>query len=111
MSARTSASCDGQQSLALSRPQRPPSRAGRGAPGVGGPGSPCAAGGREPVGELASAPCRVALRCSDYHRKQDVLRALRKKALDKNPDEFYFKMTRVKLEVGARSAPTEEFSF
>uniref|UniRef100_A0A8C0ISI8 U3 small nucleolar RNA-associated protein 11 n=1 Tax=Chelonoidis abingdonii TaxID=106734 RepID=A0A8C0ISI8_CHEAB len=30
----------------------------------------------------------------DYHKKQNALKALRKKALEKNPDEFYFKMTR-----------------
>ncbi|XP_019403471.1 PREDICTED: probable U3 small nucleolar RNA-associated protein 11 [Crocodylus porosus] len=50
------------------------------------------------------------LRANDYHKKQDVLRALRKKALDKNPDEFYFKMTRVKLEDGVHviKQPKEE---
>ena len=35
---------------------------------------------------------------SDYRKKQEYLRALRKKALEKNPDEFYYKMTRVKLQ-------------
>ncbi|KAK7812443.1 hypothetical protein U0070_001541 [Myodes glareolus] len=38
------------------------------------------------------------LRANDYHKKQDFLRALRKKALEKNPDEFYYKMTRDKLQ-------------
>ena len=38
---------------------------------------------------------------SDYRKKQEYLRALRKKALEKNPDEFYYKMTRVKLQVSA----------
>ncbi|CAK7305990.1 Probable U3 small nucleolar RNA-associated protein 11 [Vulpes lagopus] len=40
------------------------------------------------------------LRADDYRKKQDYLRALRKKALEKNPDEFYYKMTRVKLQDG-----------
>nr|XP_005543970.2 probable U3 small nucleolar RNA-associated protein 11 [Macaca fascicularis]XP_014991255.2 probable U3 small nucleolar RNA-associated protein 11 [Macaca mulatta] len=40
------------------------------------------------------------LRADDYHKKQEYLRALRKKALEKNPDEFYYKMTRVKLQDG-----------
>nr|XP_039330951.1 probable U3 small nucleolar RNA-associated protein 11 [Saimiri boliviensis boliviensis] len=33
-------------------------------------------------------------------KKQEYLRALRKKALEKNPDEFYYKMTRVKRQDG-----------
>nr|XP_004665256.1 probable U3 small nucleolar RNA-associated protein 11 [Jaculus jaculus] len=40
------------------------------------------------------------VRANDYHKKQEFLRALRKKALEKNPDEFYYKMTRVKLQDG-----------
>ncbi|XP_074073684.1 putative U3 small nucleolar RNA-associated protein 11 [Macrotis lagotis] len=40
------------------------------------------------------------VRANDYHKKQEYLRALRKKALEKNPDEFYFKMTRVQLQDG-----------
>ncbi|XP_067862581.1 probable U3 small nucleolar RNA-associated protein 11 [Heptranchias perlo] len=40
------------------------------------------------------------LRAQDYHRKQNTLKALRQKALDKNPDEFYFRMTNTKLQDG-----------
>ncbi|NXF10721.1 UTP11 protein, partial [Smithornis capensis] len=40
------------------------------------------------------------LRAHDYHKKQNALRALQKKALDKNPDEFYFKMIRSELKDG-----------
>jgi U3 small nucleolar RNA-associated protein 11 len=31
-------------------------------------------------------------RAKDYHKKQDYLNVLKKKAADRNPDEFYFKM-------------------
>ncbi|KAM6239772.1 putative U3 small nucleolar RNA-associated protein 11 isoform 1-T2 [Porphyrio hochstetteri] len=40
------------------------------------------------------------LRANDYHKKQNALIALQKKALDKNPDEFYFKMIRAELQDG-----------
>eukprot|EP00061_Rhincodon_typus_P017763 g46610.t1 len=46
----------------------------------------------------------------DYHRKQNTLKALRQKALDKNPDEFYFRMTSTKLQDGVHviKQPREE---
>uniref|UniRef100_A0A8D2ZPC3 U3 small nucleolar RNA-associated protein 11 n=2 Tax=Scophthalmus maximus TaxID=52904 RepID=A0A8D2ZPC3_SCOMX len=40
------------------------------------------------------------LRANDYHKKQNTLAALRKKALDKNPDEFYFNMISSTLQDG-----------
>lgn len=40
------------------------------------------------------------LRADDYHKKQNTLAALRKKALEKNPDEFYFKMINAQLQEG-----------
>ncbi|KAF4087985.1 hypothetical protein AMELA_G00077770 [Ameiurus melas] len=40
------------------------------------------------------------LRADDYHQKQKTLNALRKKALDKNPDEFYYKMINTQLKDG-----------
>lgn len=40
------------------------------------------------------------LRADDYHKKQNTLAALRKKALEKNPDEFYFKMISSQLQDG-----------
>ncbi|XP_075706643.1 putative U3 small nucleolar RNA-associated protein 11 [Rhinoderma darwinii] len=39
-------------------------------------------------------------RADDYGKKRKYLNALRKKALEKNPDEFYFKMTSTKLQDG-----------
>uniref|UniRef100_A0A3Q3XKP7 U3 small nucleolar RNA-associated protein 11 n=1 Tax=Mola mola TaxID=94237 RepID=A0A3Q3XKP7_MOLML len=44
------------------------------------------------------------LRADDYHKKQNTLAALRKKALDKNPDEFYFNMISSNLEDGVHVA-------
>ncbi|XP_026173041.1 putative U3 small nucleolar RNA-associated protein 11 [Mastacembelus armatus] len=44
------------------------------------------------------------LRADDYHKKQNTLAALRKKALDKNPDEFYFKMISSQLQDGVHVA-------
>ncbi|KAL0984752.1 hypothetical protein UPYG_G00146440 [Umbra pygmaea] len=40
------------------------------------------------------------LRADDYHKKQNTLAALRKKALDKNPDEFYYNMISSQLKNG-----------
>uniref|UniRef100_A0A8C6VHZ1 U3 small nucleolar RNA-associated protein 11 n=1 Tax=Naja naja TaxID=35670 RepID=A0A8C6VHZ1_NAJNA len=40
------------------------------------------------------------LRAADFHRKRDALRALRRRAQEKNPDEFYFRMSRAPLQDG-----------
>ncbi|XP_070822818.1 probable U3 small nucleolar RNA-associated protein 11 [Chaetodon trifascialis] len=48
------------------------------------------------------------LRADDYHKKQNTLAALRKKALDKNPDEFYYKMISSKLQDGVHVAKKGE---
>jgi len=40
------------------------------------------------------------LRAKDYHSKQDRLKWLREKALNKNPDEFYFKMVHTRTKDG-----------
>uniref|UniRef100_A0A3B4WHA8 U3 small nucleolar RNA-associated protein 11 n=1 Tax=Seriola lalandi dorsalis TaxID=1841481 RepID=A0A3B4WHA8_SERLL len=44
------------------------------------------------------------LRADDYHKKQNTLAALRKKALEKNPDEFYYKMINSQLQDGVHVA-------
>ncbi|KAF3692195.1 putative U3 small nucleolar RNA-associated protein 11 [Channa argus] len=44
------------------------------------------------------------LRADDYHKKQNTLAALRKKALEKNPDEFYFNMISSQLQDGVHVA-------
>ncbi|KAM9310401.1 putative U3 small nucleolar RNA-associated protein 11 [Pholidichthys leucotaenia] len=50
------------------------------------------------------------LRADDYHKKQNTLAALQKKALEKNPDEFYFKMISSPLQDGVHiiKRPKEE---
>ncbi|XP_062848213.1 probable U3 small nucleolar RNA-associated protein 11 [Trichomycterus rosablanca] len=53
------------------------------------------------------------LRADDYHRKQKTLNALRKKAMDKNPDEFYYKMINTQLKDGVhvnKPKPEEEMT-
>jgi U3 small nucleolar RNA-associated protein 11 len=40
------------------------------------------------------------IRAKDYHKKQDYLNVLKKKAADKNPDEFYFHMNNSQVSKG-----------
>lgn len=47
--------------------------------------------GRERFGLLEKKKDYL-LRAKDYHGKQNKLKAMREKALFRNPDEFYFKM-------------------
>ena len=48
------------------------------------------------------------LRAKDFNEKQEILKQLRKKALDKNPDEFYFHMINSKIEDGAHKEKGKE---
>ncbi|KAK9394848.1 Utp11l: putative U3 small nucleolar RNA-associated protein 11 [Crotalus adamanteus] len=48
------------------------------------------------------------LRAADFHKKRDALRALRRRAQEKNPDEFYFRMTRERLQDGAHVLSQQE---
>lgn len=41
------------------------------------------------------------LRSRDYHRKEDAIKELRRKAAARNPDEFYFAMHKEKTKVSA----------
>lgn len=43
------------------------------------------------------------LRAKDYHKKQNRLKALKEKALNRNPDEFYFKMINNKTKDGVHT--------
>ncbi|XP_057690684.1 probable U3 small nucleolar RNA-associated protein 11 [Corythoichthys intestinalis] len=47
-------------------------------------------------------------RANDYHKKQNTLLALRKKALEKNPDEFYFNMINSQLKDGVHMSKKQE---
>ncbi|KAM3830248.1 putative U3 small nucleolar RNA-associated protein 11 [Vipera latastei] len=48
------------------------------------------------------------LRAADFQKKRDALRALRRRAQEKNPDEFYFRMTRERLQDGAHVIRRQE---
>ncbi|XP_077455139.1 putative U3 small nucleolar RNA-associated protein 11 [Stigmatopora argus] len=47
-------------------------------------------------------------RANDYHKKENTLLALRKKALEKNPDEFYFKMINSQLKDGVHMSTKQD---
>ncbi|KAI7906334.1 small-subunit processome [Cokeromyces recurvatus] len=55
--------------------------------------------GRERFGLLEKKKDYI-LRAKDYHTKQNRLKALREKALFRNPDEFYFKMINTQTKGG-----------
>jgi len=49
------------------------------------------------------------LRAKDFHRKEKTIKSLRKKAEERNPDEFYFAMEKARTKGGvhiARCAPS-----
>lgn len=48
------------------------------------------------------------LRARDYHKKEDAINALKRKAAYRNPDEFYFAMQKTKTEDGVHVARTTE---
>jgi len=48
------------------------------------------------------------LRAKDYNEKKATLKKLRKKALNKNPDEFYFHMVNSKIEGGVHKEKSKE---
>lgn len=50
-------------------------------------------------------------RAKDYHKKEDAIHKLNQKASFKNPDEFYFKMTKVKKTDGVYKLEDEEKNY
>ncbi len=47
-------------------------------------------------------------RARDFHRKDNALKALRRKAEERNPDEFYFGMESARTKDGVHVVPTSE---
>lgn len=43
------------------------------------------------------------IRARDYHKKQNYLKVLKKKAAERNPDEFYFKMNKSQVRGGVHT--------
>lgn len=48
------------------------------------------------------------LRARDYHKKEDAINALKRKAAYRNPDEFYFAMQKAKTDDGVHVARSTE---
>jgi U3 small nucleolar RNA-associated protein 11 len=48
------------------------------------------------------------LRAKDFHRKEDQIKVLKRKASERNPDEYYFAMERAKTKEGVHEARTSE---
>lgn len=50
-------------------------------------------------------------RADDYHEKGATLKLLRKRTLDKNPDEFYFHMINSRVKDGVSDRPPEQLAW
>ena len=48
------------------------------------------------------------LRARDFHKKEEALKVLRKKAANRNPDEFYFAMQKQRTVDGVHNANQDE---
>jgi len=51
------------------------------------------------------------LRAKDFHRKENTIKALKKKAFEKNPDEFYFGMIKNKTKDGVHIKQRESKTY
>ncbi|KAI8464287.1 MAG: small-subunit processome [Monoraphidium minutum] len=47
-------------------------------------------------------------RARDFHKKENTIKALQRKAEERNPDEFYFAMENARTKDGVHAAPTGE---
>ena len=48
------------------------------------------------------------LRAKDFHKKEDAIKVLKRKAAERNPDEFYFAMEKKKTRDGVHEERTTE---
>jgi len=66
--------------------------------------------GRKHLGLLEKRKDYVK-RAKNFHMKEDTLKTLRKKATEKNPDEFYFQMVNTKMKNGVHEKQYDEKTY
>jgi len=66
--------------------------------------------GRKHLGLLEKRKDYI-LRAKNFHKKEETLKTLRKKAAEKNPDEFYFQMVSSKTKDGVHIQPRDSTTY